>query len=231
MRVLLRDPSFVVLYKPRGPEYAEFLRGASSFLGVPLFGVHRLDAVTSGATVAALSRRAASSLSLGWPGARKSYLALCLGVPPRPRGAVEAALGRREDARGYSRTVVTKTGEAARTEYEVVAARGESSCVRAELETGRRHQIRAHMAHVGCPLGGDRKYGERVRGLGGAREMFGEGDVHLHAQVLEFDHPDTGERVRVEAPLPEHFVRKAKQLGLDIGNVGSVAMSGERSDC
>ena len=86
--------------------------------------------------------------------------------------------------------------------------------------TGRTHQLRAHMAAIGCPIAGDGKYGGRSQenlgdgwgsGLGGALSR----KLHLHAARLAFQHPVTGERLRVEAPLPEHMARSAALLGAD----------------
>ncbi|MDE6839768.1 MAG: RluA family pseudouridine synthase, partial [Oscillospiraceae bacterium] len=90
-------------------------------------------------------------------------------------------------------------GRPARTHYRVVRALGPRSLVELELETGRTHQIRVHMAHIGCPLTGDFLYGTENRGLI-ARPA-------LHSAGLELDHPITGERLRLAAPLPADLAR------------------------
>ena len=156
--------------------------------------VHRLDKGTSGLLVAAKHPHAQERLKLQLhTGAfRRVYLAVCDGVPPAPSGVVDAPIGLAEGS--PDRRAVHPGGKPARTHYRVLRVCGPRTLVELELETGRTHQIRVHMAHLGCPLTGDFLYGTENRALI-ARPA-------LHSAELELAHPVTGERLRFAAPLP-----------------------------
>lgn len=169
--------------------------------------VHRLDKGTSGLLVVAKNDQAHRSLSAQFKGrtVTKIYAAICLGTPRPGKGSVNLAIGR--DPRHRQRMAVVPDGRAARTDYEVAEILGPSSVVRLTLHTGRTHQIRVHMAALRCPLVGDQTYGashvaarvpEPFRGL-----LVSFPRPALHAQVLGFAHPVTGEPMRFEAPWPE----------------------------
>ncbi len=201
----LVDESVAVLMKPRGVTTEDCLEAAATQLGCrTLFSVHRLDGVASGLLVAARSAKAASSLSEAWGDATKEYLALCEDVPPRQEGFVQAKLGKRLVANKFERMSVCKDGLEAATRYRVVSHCKTHSLVHATLLTGRKHQIRAHMAHIGCPLVGDYKFGARQS----------RGGVFLHAVRLAFMHPTSGERVDLTMPLPVYFASALTTLGL-----------------
>ena len=159
--------------------------------------VHRLDKDTSGVMVAAKTGRAMEHLVEQFKNGqvRKVYLALVHGVPAA--GTVETLIGRsRHDRKKMSAR--PGRGRRAVTHYEVVEPLGAAALVRVLIETGRTHQIRVHMAHVGCPVVGDRQYGAPRRDAllpAAARQM-------LHAAQLGFTHPRTGEAVAFEAALP-----------------------------
>ena len=156
--------------------------------------VHRLDKGTSGLVVVAKHAHAQEKLKnqLHTNGFRRVYLAVCDGVPPEPGGTVDAPIGPAEGS--LVAREVRPDGRPARTHYRVLRAFGPRSLVELELETGRTHQIRVHMAHFGCPLTGDFLYGTENRALI-ARPA-------LHSARLELAHPITGERLRFSAPLP-----------------------------
>lgn len=156
--------------------------------------VHRLDKGTSGLLVAAKHPHAQERLKLQLhTGAfRRVYLAVCDGVPPAPSGVVDAPIGLAEGA--PDRRAVHPGGKPARTHYRVLRVCGPRALVELELETGRTHQIRVHMAHLGCPLTGDFLYGTENRALI-ARPA-------LHSARLELTHPITGTPLRFAAPLP-----------------------------
>lgn len=156
--------------------------------------VHRLDKGTSGLLVAAKHPHAQErlKLQLHTGGFRRVYLAVCDGAPPAPSGVVDAPIGLAEGA--PDRRAVHPGGKPARTHYRVLRVCGPRALVELELETGRTHQIRVHMAHLGCPLTGDFLYGTENRALI-ARPA-------LHSAELELAHPVTGERLRFAAPLP-----------------------------
>jgi 23S rRNA pseudouridine1911/1915/1917 synthase len=162
--------------------------------------VHRLDKDTTGLLVVAKNDRAHLSLSkqIAEKSAQRIYLALVEGNITEEQGRIDAPLGRSRADR--KKIAVVAGGRAAATEYSVLERFGSCTLVECRLETGRTHQIRVHMKHIGHPVVGDPVYGAR-------RQLFNVAGQLLHAARLEFTHPETGERVRFEAPLPEDFQR------------------------
>ncbi len=156
--------------------------------------VHRLDKGTSGLLVAAKHPHAQEKLKnqLHTGNFCRVYLAVCEGAPPQSHGTVDAPIGPAEGA--LVRREVRPDGKPARTCYRTVGPCGPRTLVELTLDTGRTHQIRVHMAHLGCPLTGDFLYGREDRGLI-ARPA-------LHSARLELLHPVTGERLRFAAPMP-----------------------------
>jgi len=185
--------------------------------------VHRLDKDTSGVMVVAKNDRAHQALSAQFAdhgrtgGMRRSYLALVWGVPDRMTGTIVTFLGRSSRDRMKQAVVSEHQPDARRavTHFDVAERFGDptgaapvASLVECRLETGRTHQIRVHMAHIGHPLIGDRDYGMgfatkantlpdplRTAVTGFARQA-------LHAAHLAFEHPSTGELMTFETPLP-----------------------------
>ena len=157
--------------------------------------VHRLDKGTSGLLVVAKHAHGQEKLKkqLHTDQFRRVYLAVCDGAPPERKGTVDAPIGPVEGS--LTARQVRPDGRPARTHYQVLETRGSRTLVELELETGRTHQIRVHMAHIGCSLTGDFLYGTENRAL--------IGRPALHSARLEFIHPITGERLRFSAPLPE----------------------------
>ncbi|MPM13584.1 Ribosomal large subunit pseudouridine synthase D [bioreactor metagenome] len=127
----------------------------------------------------------------------RTYLAICDGIPEPCRGVVDAPIGRSEGE--VLRREVRSDGEAASTRYETLSAFGGRALVRLELRTGRTHQIRVHMAYLGCPLTGDFLYGKENK------ELIGR--AALHSAHLELTHPVTGRRLVFDAPLPADMRR------------------------
>lgn len=171
--------------------------------------VHRLDKDTSGVMVAAKTDRAHQGLAALFADhdIERVYLALVQGAPVRPKGIVDAPIGR--DPRDRKRMAVRESGKHAVTRYRVARRFGEAaSLLECRLETGRTHQIRVHLAHIGHPVIGDPVYGRRrqavPKGLSEAARdaVRGFGRQALHAAVLGFRHPVTGEPLRFEAPPP-----------------------------
>jgi 23S rRNA pseudouridine1911/1915/1917 synthase len=157
--------------------------------------VHRLDRDTSGLLVVARSEEAYRGLSrlVRRRAVEREYLALVQGRPRSWRGRIEASIGRdRRDPTRHS--LDTDTPRHAVTDFSVDELLPEHTLLRVRLETGRTHQIRVHLAAIDLPVVGDRTYG--VQDLGLKRQF-------LHACRLAFPHPVTGERVDVEAPLPD----------------------------
>ncbi|MDD9910546.1 MAG: RluA family pseudouridine synthase [Ahrensia sp.] len=191
--------------------------------------VHRLDKGTSGVMVIAKSYRAHVDLQEqfadhGRSGPlRRSYLALVWGMPPRMKGLVDAPLGRHPTKR-LQRAVVPPDAPDAKeaiTHYDVLDRFGVSqktgeplvSLVECTLETGRTHQIRVHMGHLGCFLLGDPEYGRQfanrsMRLPDDAQTALGEMNRQaLHARTLGIRHPATGETMHFEAPTPPDMQR------------------------
>ncbi|MCG6957301.1 MAG: RluA family pseudouridine synthase [Gemmatimonadetes bacterium] len=171
--------------------------------------VHRLDRDTSGLLVVAKTDEAHLALSdaLRHRRVRRIYLAACWGHLPQSPLTVDAAIGR--DPRNRQRMAVVAGGRRAVTRARVHERWARADVLEVALQTGRTHQIRVHLAHVGHPVVGDEVYGAGwERGMGGpevawARELARRTPRHfLHATRLAFDHPRTGERMRFHAPLP-----------------------------
>jgi 23S rRNA pseudouridine955/2504/2580 synthase len=166
--------------------------------------VHRLDRQTSGCLMIARRRSALRDLHSQLREGRviKHYLALVRGVLESTR-RVDAPL-RKNQLQGGERIVrVQADGKPAATVFRPLSCHGDATLVEAVLETGRTHQIRVHAAHIGHPLAGDDKYGDaefnRMMKAHGLRRMF------LHAHMLEFTDPASGEPVNVSAPLDDEL--------------------------
>jgi 23S rRNA pseudouridine1911/1915/1917 synthase len=160
--------------------------------------VHRLDKGTSGCLVVAKTDFAHQSLVAQFKsrGVKKIYRALCLGKFTRPSGRVETTIGRSERDR-MKMSARAKRGRPSLTEYRVMKQRADFALVELTLHTGRTHQIRVHMAHIGHPVVGDTTYGRAHKSdISVARPL-------LHAYKLGFTHPRTGERMEFTAPMPD----------------------------
>jgi 23S rRNA pseudouridine1911/1915/1917 synthase len=168
--------------------------------------VHRLDKDTSGVMLIAKNDDAHRKLTAAWntDAIRKEYLALVYGTPGADRGTVDAPIGR--DPRDRKRMAVVADGRRAVTDYEFVERLRYASLLRCRLRTGRTHQIRVHMKHLGHPIVGDPVYsGPQWRGIPDKkmqRALASLGRQALHAAKLTFPHPRDGRVMVVEAPLP-----------------------------
>jgi 23S rRNA pseudouridine1911/1915/1917 synthase len=188
---------------------------------VPRAGiVHRIDKETSGLLVVARTLEAHASLvdALREHAVKREYLALCVGSLTGG-GTVDKPIGRHRTDR--LRMTVRADGRAATTHYRIEERLPCHTLLRVILETGRTHQIRVHLAHIGHPLVGDPLYGGRrqlVAGLGPAQiaALAGFRRQALHAAKLEFAHPVTGKPISVECPLPADFA--ALLSALRVGN-------------
>lgn len=169
--------------------------------------VHRLDKDTSGLIVTARNIDALQAL-MGQFKIRiteKIYLALLERTPKTKVGRIDAPIGR--DFKQRKRMSVVQDGKSAVTEFEVIdeTLRDGRCLVKIKIETGRTHQIRVHMAFIGCPVVGDTVYGYNKQRLGLKRNF-------LHAHELSFDHPTTGERMRFKSELPIGLVNTMEKL-------------------
>jgi 23S rRNA pseudouridine1911/1915/1917 synthase len=167
--------------------------------------VHRLDKDTSGLLVVAKTDRAHQALSLAfrWRKVSKTYLAICFGVPAPASQVIEAPIARHPSQR--QQMAVVRAGRPARTIIDVVEGHGSTALVSCRLVTGRTHQIRVHMAHIGHALVGDPLYsGRQWRNLATpASELCRRFPRQaLHAARLAFSHPVSQVEMSFEAPLP-----------------------------
>ncbi len=178
--------------------------------------VHRLDKGTSGLLVVAKNDHAHRSLSAQFKSrtVTKIYSAICLGTPRPARGAIELSIGR--DPLHRQRMAIVAGGRAAHTDYEVTEVLPAASVLRLTLHTGRTHQIRVHLAALKCPLVGDRIYGAAAiaeRAAAPLRDLLTRFPrPALHAEVLGFTHPVTGDAIRFEEPWPEDLVALREAL-------------------
>jgi len=172
--------------------------------------VHRLDKDTSGVIVVARTTQALRSLSMQFKNriVKKQYLALVAGVIKKGSGTIEAALGRHVKERKKISVHTHKAREAI-TGFVVKERFKNATLVEVEIKTGRTHQIRVHMAHIGYPIMGDRVYGGlKAAKLGSdtiARQM-------LHAETLSLLHPDTGHPMTFSAPPPADMAEVLEKL-------------------
>ncbi len=229
--IVINKPAGLVVHPGAGNWTGTLVNALIHHCGASLSGiggvrrpgiVHRLDKDTSGVMVVAKTDHAHRALSEAFADhgrtgdLQRAYVALVWGIPPRPVGIVDAPLGRAADR--VRRAVVPEHREDARhavTHYTLEERFGEgqnefaaASLVECRLETGRTHQIRVHMAHIGHPLVGDPDYGQAFRTkanrlpepLKSAVAAFPR--QALHARLLEFSHPDTHLTMRFEAPMP-----------------------------
>ena len=163
--------------------------------------LHRLDFETSG--VLLFAKQASNTARLAeqlFSDAVKTYVTLVKGRPGKKQGTITKPLPAR----------TTGTVEAV-THYVIEDVFANSALVRVQIDTGRHHQIRRHLAMINHPLVLDHEYGhKKFNGL--FTQEFGLRHLFLHASTLEFTHPETGERLTIEAPLPVHFVKILKVL-------------------
>lgn len=167
--------------------------------------VHRIDKDTTGLIIVAKNDKAHLELSkqLQDKTANRLYYALVHGTFAHDYGTIDAPIGRDETDR-QKMTVTEKNSKEARTHFRVLERFKDYSLVECRLETGRTHQIRVHMRYIDHPIVGDEKYGYR-------RTMKIGGQL-LHAHQLEFVHPSTGEKMVVEAEIPQDFAEVLQRL-------------------
>jgi 23S rRNA pseudouridine955/2504/2580 synthase len=241
--VLWKDEHVIALNKPAGlPSQGGSGQGNRHVDGLTdalKFGykdrpklVHRLDKDTSGVLLLARTDRVARALSEAFRSraTRKIYWAVLAGVPHPRKGTIRFGLvkapGRGAGGEGEKMIAVhpgkideTEGAKRATTDYAVLQALGTRAAWAALVPiTGRTHQLRAHMAEIGHPIIGDGKYGGSGQdnpGDGWGAQLGGDisRKLHLHARQLSFDHPITGKRVTLTAPLPDHMARTWKTLG------------------
>ena len=208
-RILYRDEHLIAVEKPAGilsvardpalddtfyRRMNEYVRDSSDGRE-RIFIVHRLDRQASGVMLFALSPEIQESLQRNWARTEKRYWALVEGRPPREADTIRSWLHENRAHKVFSGPA-GPTAKHAITHYRVRRTSSTHSLLEVEIETGRKNQIRVHLAEMGCPVVGDRKYGARTNPL----RRLG-----LHAHWLAFTHPATGERIKLRLPLPQAF--------------------------
>lgn len=207
--ILLDDDRLVAVNKPAGllsiatdrEQHRTLYRMVSDYVKETtggqgrIFIVHRLDRDVSGVMVFAKDEPAKRRLQKGWAGAEKIYHAVVEGAPPAAEGTARNWLRENRAYRVYACDRDAQGAREAVTHYRVIEAAARHCTVEVRIETGRKHQIRVHMAGLGCPIVGDDTYGTGTSG----------GELALHAHSLTFDHPATGRRTTITSQLPSRF--------------------------
>lgn len=220
IEVYYEDKDVAVVYKPKGMvvhpapgHYTGTLVNGLMYVIKDLYGingeirpgiVHRIDKDTSGLLMIAKNDIAHRGLveQLVDKTVTREYTALVHGNIPHEFGTIEAPIGRNPKER--QEMAIVDDGKEAVTHFNVIEKFEKYTLVKCQLETGRTHQIRVHMKHIGFPLVGDPKYGPK--------KTLNIGGQALHAGLLGFEHPVTGEYIEKEAPLPEYFETLLEKL-------------------
>lgn len=221
--ILYEDKDVIVVNKPKGMvvhpaagHYSGTLVNALMFhCGKELSGingcmrpgiVHRIDMDTTGSVIACKNDVAHNCIAeqLKEHSLTRRYVAICHGVLQEDEGTIDRPIGRHPTER-KKMAVNERNGKRAVTHYKVLQRFRDYTYIECRLETGRTHQIRVHMASIGHPLLGDEVYSNR-------KSPYKLQGQTLHAKILGFRHPSTGEYIETEAPLPEYFEHLLKVL-------------------
>ncbi|MEQ8966337.1 MAG: RNA pseudouridine synthase [Azospirillaceae bacterium] len=235
-RVLYRDPNLLILDKPAGlsvdpgpatPDgetLAARLPALAFDRAYPPEPAHRLDRDTSGCLVLARHARARRKLGRLFEAGRvaKAYLALVAGGPGADEGVIDRPLAKRSTAREGWRMVVDPAGRPARTRWRVLARGPAASLLLLEPETGRTHQLRAHLASLGCPILGDPVYGDSTKAVTGSQRLC------LHALRIAVPYHDDPDRptIGADAPVPADFRAAAAAVGAHVPEDDALIGSG-----
>ena len=218
--ILYEDADLLALNKPAGMAvHGGYDRGdptvanaLAAYLGpdAVFHPVNRLDRGTSGVMLVARSGYVHDRLRrvLHTDGFRRTYLAAACGTGLPVSGTIDLPIARADD--GTTRRITAPDGQPSVTDYTVLAERDGYTLLRVLPRTGRTHQIRVHMAHIGHPLLGDLVYGHK-------RPEKGLSGQCLHARALRFIHPRTGKLVTFTCPLPDYFQDVLARLGPPVG--------------
>ncbi len=226
--VIYEDAQMLILNKPAGlavqggSGQKEHIDGLLPFLGEELKLVHRLDKDTSGVLVLAKGAKSAARLAKLFAGKEieKTYVALVAGVPKKPEGRIDMSLmkearGAESGMRAFEKVGASDKGLRAVTEYRVLSAYGKKlAWMELKPITGRTHQLRVHMAEIGCPIVGDAKYGGGVAFIDhlGMNDLGLPDTLHLHAERIRLPGDNSGV-IEVKAPWPPHMKESKRILG------------------
>jgi len=201
--IVVVKPAGILTYGERGTEGTSVYRELLNNLKEKTKGrghvyvVHRLDREVSGILVFARTEKIQQLIKDHWKENNKRYYALVEGRPPDEEGTVRSFLKENKELKVYT-TDETPDSKFAVTHYKVIRKLEGRSLLEISIETGRKHQIRVHLADIGCPVVGDTKYGS------GDKKMQ---RIQLHAYYFAMKHPVTGEMMEFKTELPEGFVR------------------------
>lgn len=214
LQITHEDDAVIVLDKPSGlatvasspgdptdTAFTKLSRAMEARRAGRVFVVHRLDRGTSGLLMFARSADIRDQLQATWETVSKTYLAVVEGVPDPAEGVIDNFLTEGHDLTVRASKSERPGSKRAVSHYRVLTTRGRCSLVEVRIMTGRKHQIRVHLAGLGCPVVGDKRYEATFNPAG---------RLGLHAWKLAFDHPTTGRRVELESPLPKEL-RKVVQ--------------------
>lgn len=207
--VVYEDEAVIVVEKPAGLlsmgtekekirtlywQLTDYIRRQNESGRGRIFIVHRLDRDVSGLMVFAKSEKAKEALQKNWKKAVKKYCAVVRGVPLKKQGIIRSFLAEDKFRKVYSAAKRSREAKHAVTHYRVLKAKPGTALLEITLETGRKNQIRVHLADLGHPILGDSKYGD---------PKTAHLRLALHAHFLSFPHPVTGKSMAFESRLPE----------------------------
>lgn len=213
--ILYEDDQILVVQKPAGLlTHGVGEENWKSFFGVlakyinavskereRIYIVHRLDREVTGLLIFAKSEAIQEALKNNWKSVEKLYYALVEGVPKQPEGTIESWLHEHPKSLRVYSGPESPTAKFARTHYRVLSREGANTLLEIKLDTGRKNQIRVHLADMGCPIVGDYRYGSRDPV---------KRQIRLCAYSLTFPHPTTGKTISVHIDLPKSFLRPGK---------------------
>lgn len=188
--ILFEDEAILVTHKPAGLVVESFHRKICQI--TPVILTHRLDQKVSGVMIFAKSQSIEKQLESEWTQFEKIYIALVEGKPEKSEGRIENYLAENKALKVYA-TQDSQAGKKAITHYKTLEQNRFQARLEIRLETGRKNQIRVHMADMGCPIAGDIKYGARTQI---------RGRIALHAHRLSFYHPVTHEWMSFSCEVP-----------------------------
>lgn len=219
--VVVNKPAGMVVYPAAGHAHGTLMNALSyrckkfATLGGPLRPgvVHRLDKDTSGVIVIALDDKAYYNLIEQFKRREinRRYIALIYGNLREDEGEISLRIGRSESDRKKMSTRVRK-GKEAVTRWKILERFGKATLIAVRLGTGRTHQIRVHFASIGHPVLGDRTYGKKVEIEAKSRKKILFPRQMLHAEILGFAHPDSGEYLEFSSPVPEDMAERIKDI-------------------
>lgn len=229
LMIVHEDDSILVIDKPAGLltistdtvknetayfKATEHVRESSSDGKGRIYIVHRLDRETSGLLLFAKTKEAKEQLQENWESVEKRYLAIVEGAPREKEGTIDVHLTENKVFHVFAGPP-TKWSKRAVTHYALLEDKGDRSLLEVRTETGRKHQIRVHMAEIGHPIVGDDKYGRK-----GTRGRLG-----LHASYLKIKHPKTGKTKEFCSPLPAGLAK-----GFARANTGAPPKKGHKTE-